>query len=73
MEREDLRISKRENIRYAGRARTAFFVHAWNETAQAYVFAGQFTAIGHDASEEQCRQAAHIALAEQDDGSDGND
>ena len=55
MEREELRISQRENIRYAGRARTAFFVHAWNETAQAYVFAGQHTAPGHDASEERCR------------------
>jgi hypothetical protein len=67
MEREDLRISKRENIRYAGRARTAFFVHAWNETAQAYVFAGQHTAPGHDASEEQCRQAAARAMLESDD------
>ena len=67
MEREDLRISQRENIRYAGRARTAFSVHQWNAAARAYVFAGQFAAIGHDASEEDCRQAARIALAEGDD------
>ena len=73
MEREELRISQRENVRYAGRDRTAFSVHQWSDEARAYVFAGQFTAIGHDASEEQCRQAASIALAEQDDGSDGND
>ena len=73
MEREELRISQRENVRFAGRNRTAFNVHKWNATARAYVFAGQFTAIGHDASEERCKRAARIALAEQDDGSDGND
>ena len=73
MEREELRISQRENVRFAGRNRTAFNVHQWNAAARAYVFAGQHTAPGHDASEEDCRQAARIALAEQDDGSDGND
>ena len=34
---------------------------------------GLRTAPGHDATEEECRDAARIALAEQDDGSDGND
>ena len=47
MEREELRISQRENVRYAGRDRTAFSVHKWSDEARAYVFAGQFTAIGH--------------------------
>ena len=73
MEREDLRISQRENIRYAGRDRTAFSVHQWSAAARAYVFAGQYSVPRHDATEEQCRQAARIALAEQDGGSDGHD
>ncbi len=64
MEREELRISQRENVRYAGRDRTAFSVHQWSDEARAYVFAGQFTAIGHDASEEQCKRAAARRLLE---------
>ena len=35
MEREDLRISHRENVRYAGRDRTAFSVHKWSDEARA--------------------------------------
>ena len=64
MLREELRISDRQNVTIAGRARTAFCVHEWTETAGAYVFAGQFSAIGHDASEDACRAAARVALLE---------
>lgn len=64
MEREELRISQRENVYYAGCACTAFFVHAWNDDAKAYVFAGQYTVPGHDASEERCKSAASRAMLE---------
>ncbi|MGL4679126.1 MAG: hypothetical protein ACRCWC_07045 [Plesiomonas shigelloides] len=58
MEREELRISQRENVRYAGRDRTAFSVHQWSDEARAYVFAGQYSVPRHDATEEQCKRAA---------------
>jgi endonuclease V-like protein UPF0215 family len=67
MEREEMQIFGRENVYYGAAECTCFSVRVWDEARRAYVFAGRYTADGHDATEEQCKRAAARAMLESDD------
>ena len=52
-----MRIEDRNNAYLRGREVTLFKVYSYEPAVGGHVFAGQGYAPGHDASEEECKQA----------------
>jgi len=49
-----VRIEDKENVRKNGIELTAFNVYEFNADQEAYVFEGQFSTTGSDATDSQC-------------------